>query len=184
MHSKRITNTGRSQRGQTLMELVVVLAVSIIIIGALVFATISSLRNAQFAKNQSQATKLAQEALERVRSARDRNSVIQGFTMAASPITSWDDPELWSLLISDNCIPNCYFKLNGNILQYLGAGSDIPAGAENPLGDGKFKRVIILSDEPAPLGIWQVQKTVTVIVQWKDFSGPHESKLTSVLRKI
>jgi DNA-binding NarL/FixJ family response regulator len=44
------------------------MGVAIIVVGALTFATIASLRNAQFSQNQAQATKLAQEGLEKVKS--------------------------------------------------------------------------------------------------------------------
>lgn len=182
-----------NQRGQTLMELIVVISVSIIIIGALVFATISSLRNAQFSKNQAQATKLAQEGIEKVRSARDRGSLIGGTFKISNEdiITSWQDSKLWSNRIDGNCGNTmatpptfCYFKFNssGDFL-HLTAASDIPSGAEDPLNDGKFKRVVILSDESTN-NLYQVQKKVTVIVRWTDFSGPHESRLTTILRKI
>jgi type II secretory pathway pseudopilin PulG len=170
-----------NQKGQTLMELIVVMAVSVIITGALVFAIISSLRNAQFAKNQSQATKLAQEALEKVRSGRDRGSAISPFQMGGTTIDSWSDPDLWSQQISQNCSPNCYFIFNSSgVLQLLGAGSDIPSNAENPLNDGKFKRVVTISDDVT----YQTQKTISVLVRWTDFSGNHESKLSTILRKI
>lgn len=168
--------------GQTLIEVVVVMAVSVIVIGALVFATISSLRNSQFSKNQAQATKLAQEGIERVRTARDRGEAIGGgLTINSLTINSWQDPNLWSQQISPNCTPNCYFKFNSTGFQHLTAASDIPLGSEDPLGDGKFKRVVILSDDSAT---YQKQKIVTVIVRWVDFSGNHDSKLTTILRNI
>ena len=72
------------------------IAVSVIVVGALVFAIIASLRNAQFSKNQSQATKLAQEGIEKVRSARDRGETIGGnFTIGNAVIDSWQDSDLW-----------------------------------------------------------------------------------------
>lgn len=171
-----------TEKGQTLMELIVAMSVSVIIIGALVFATVSSLRNVQFSKNQSQATKLAQEAIEKVRSARDRGESIGGsFSIGVAAINSWQDPDLWSQQISPNCVPNCYFKFGASGFQYLTAAGDIPSNAEDPLGDGKFKRVVILSDTSST---FSSQKTITVIVRWTDFSGNHESKLTTILRKI
>src|SRR5688572_16290991 len=178
------------ENGQTLLELMVVVTISTIIIGALVFATISSLRNTQFSKDQSQATKLAQEAIEKVRTGRDRGTAITGsFVIGSATIDSWQDSDLWSQQINGNCgntslVPPtyCYFRISTlGDLQYLIAGSDIPSSAEDPLGNGRFKRVVILSDDSTSYG---TQKTVTVIVRWKDFAGDHDSRLTTVLRRL
>lgn len=170
-------------RGQTLVEVIVVLTVGILIIGALTFAIISSLRNAQLAKNQTQATKLAQEAVEKVRSVRDRGDPIGGnFTIGGTLIDSWQDPDLWNLQVISTCPPpntNCYFKFGTSGFEFITSSSDIPSSAE--LVDGRFKRVEILSDDAST---FTTQKKLTVIVRWADFAGNHESKLVTILRKI
>lgn len=174
-----------SESGQTLLEVVAASAVGVVVVTALTFATIYSLRNANFAKNSSQATKLAQDGIERTRSERDRNNVISGsFTFSGQTIINWQDSNLWRQ-INGNCGNTtltpptyCYFKINSDgRLQYLGVGSNIPSGAEQT---GQFKRVVILSDDSN----FANQKIVTVIVQWTDFAGSHESRLTTILRKI
>lgn len=184
-------DASRGEAGQTLMELIVVVAVSVVIIGALVFATISSLRNAQFAKNQSQATKLAQEGLERIRSGRDKNDAISNISGVS--VNSWNgdssgNGSIWNYQIYNGCASGvvntaCYFKFinsNGGALTSIGSYTSFPSiGTEDIYG--LFKRTIILSDDSATFG---VQKTVAVIVRWVDFSGPHESRLTTILRKI
>lgn len=160
--------------------MVVVLAVAVIVVGALVFATIASLRNSNLAKNQSQATKLAQEGIERVRSGRDRNGSFSNFTMADS-VDNWTDENLWSDRIENYCVSPCYFKLESvSDLLWWAAGGDIPSDAES-LEDGTFKRVVVLSDEE--LTYW-AEKKVTVIVTWTDFSGTHKSELTTILRNL
>lgn len=190
-----------NQTGQTLMELIVVVAVSVIVVGALVFATIASLRNASFSKNQAQATKLAQEGIERVRAGRDRNQCISNLD---TNVHSWNSNSsntncpgsgsIWAYQItgsSNNCenltvSSKCYFKVvdsNGSLtmIAYNFTPSTpipFPLSAE-PIAP--FQRAIILSDDPAT---YQNQKTVTSIVRWTDFSGPHESKLTTILRRI
>lgn len=183
-----------NEKGQSLMELVVVIAVMVTVIGALTFATIASLRNAQFAKNQAQATKYAQEALEWARTGRDRNQCISNLDTS---VNSWNGSvscpgssgAIWSYTItgiSNNCenlttSSKCYFKVD-------------PSGSLNMVGYSQttfplifaesippnFKRVITLSDDAS----FASQKTVTAIVTWTDFSGPHESRLTTILRKI
>lgn len=167
-----------SENGQSLLEVIVAVSMGILIVSALTFATIFSLRNANFAKNSAQATKLAQEGIERVRTGRDRNAEISGnFQLNGVNITFWD-PDLWSNQIRPNCTPNCYFNINSaGSLQYLTAAVSIPSAAETV---NQFKRVVILSDDAS----WQTEKKVTVVVSWTDFTGSHESRLTTILRKL
>ena len=175
------------EKGQSLLELVVVIAVVVIVIGALTFATIASLRNASFSQNQAQATKLAQEGIERVRIGRDRNQLI----INLSNVTSWNGNttgvgSIWDYPIYSSCetAGACYFKITNSsgALSYLISSTSFPtSGYEDPYGDSKFKRAIILSDNA---NIFRTQKTVTAIVQWSDFSGSHESRLTTILRKV
>lgn len=172
--AKRTNN----QVGQSLVEVVVVIAVIAIVVGGLVFATIASIRNATFAKNHAQATKYAQEAVERVRTARDRRDVstISGFTLASQPVTDWQDPDLWANQISTSCNP-CYFRITSvlGVLQYQGTTPSSPEAI------GSLRRSIILSDTSN----FGVEKVVTAIVSWNDFLGKtHESKIVTILRKL
>ncbi len=178
-----------SEKGQSLMELVVVIAVMVIVIGALTFATIASLRNAQFSKNQAQATKLAQEGLEWARTGRDRNSTIGG---SLGDVSSWNgdgtsESSIWSYTIFSNCeivFPGnkCYFKIfSDGSLQYINSSPAFPSDfAETPVSAPMFKRAVILSDDNSSA----CAKKVTSIVQWKDFSGDHSSTLTTILRNV
>lgn len=193
-----------SEKGQTLLELVVVVAVSVIIVGALVFATIASLRNAQFSKNQALATKLAQEGIERVRIGRDRNICINNMTGFTPPVNSWNGESsntgcpgpgaIWSYHISGDCDrPDltppalCVFNIgpSGQLTLIISgfqptASNPLPSGAETPSGSTAFKRVILLSDKDD----FGNQKEITAVVAWTDFSGYHESRITTVLRRI
>ena len=165
-------------QGQSLIELVIVIAVIAIVVGGLVFATIASIRNATLAKNQAQATKYAQEALERVRTARDRRNTntISGFTLSGQSVTNWQDDPLWAQ-INTECSP-CYFKLT----DALGSISYQGTAPLSPETIGVFGRSIILSDTSANFG---VEKTVTAIVSWSDFlQKTHESRITTILRKL
>ena len=192
-----------NDKGQSLMELVVVLAVMIFVISALTFATIASLRNAQFSQNQAQATKLAQEGMERVRTSRDRNANINLIPNSSDcpNVDSWNGKTsgstsgaIWSCKIYNTCGSggNCYLNfvssLNNNPayndLRYLTTTLKMPLGAEAisyPPSTAMFQRIIILSDDSST---YSIQKSVTVVVAWTDFSGPHESRLTTILRKI
>lgn len=178
-----------SENGQSLAEVIVAATVGILVVAALTFTTIFSLRNANFAKNSAQATKLAQEGMERVRTGRDRNQAIN----ALGSVTSWNGDSsgtgaIWSYQINSNCgtagpPPTfCYFNTtNQGVLNYLTTASVMPSLAE-PIPPTKpiFHRAVILSDDSS----FATQKTVTVVVTWSDFAGSHESKLTTILRKL
>lgn len=173
----------KSDSGQSLMELVVVVAIVAIVLGALVFATIASIRNASFAKNQAQATKYAQEGLERVKTGRDRvGTSIVGFAMGGADgadgdnsVSSWKDDDMWDASISSTCNP-CHFNVTKT-----GQLNSVSLSQAEPIPNTPFKRVIILSDNAAT---YTVEKIVTVQVSWTDFSGPHQSILTTILRKL
>lgn len=188
-----------SESGQSLLEVITASAVGILVVTALTVATIFSLRNATFAKNSIQATKLAQEGIERVRSGRDRDASISPITNCPN-LSSWNGnsatsgSDIWSCQItgSGRCdVPaagladasKCYFTVSSaGALSYINSWTTFPTSSYEgiPTANPKFKRVILLSDDAN----YQTQKTVTVIVQWTDFAGPHESKLTTILRKI
>ena len=170
-------------KGQTLIELIVVISISIIVVGALVFATIASLRNAQFSKYQAQATKLAQEGIEKVRSARDRNANINSLSVN---VVNWNGTDslgtgsIWNYSISSNCVPTCYFIFPDSSLTLLNiAGTGLAESIPPSPAVAIFKRYVILSD-----GFNSTEKTVTVIVFWTDFSGSHQSQLSTVLGKL
>ncbi len=180
MLSEQSSRASRTEKGQTLIELIIVITVGIIIVSALTFATISTLRNANFAKNQAQATKLAQEALERVRTGRDRDvSPIGGsFTITGNAVTSWSDPDMWRS-IAGTCSLNAYFTVDPTgLLSYVACSTPIPSTIITANG---FTTAIMLSDSAATSGS---EKTATAIVSWSDFSGTHNSRLTTVLRKL
>jgi len=64
----------KKDSGQSLIEVIAALAVMVLVILALIIVTTISIRNATFAKNQTLATKFAQEGIEEVRAYRDQNS--------------------------------------------------------------------------------------------------------------
>lgn len=173
----------KPQAGQTLIELIVVITVGVLIVSALTFATISTLRNAHFAKNEAQATKLAQQMLEAVRTGRDRDAAITSFKIGVDDVTSWSDPHMWGNIGSTCASPNnCYFTVDTTTsigaLTYKGSGVNIPITI-SPING--FTPAVILSDSNTT---YSVEKIVTAIVKWSDFSGEHQSNLKTYLRKL
>lgn len=153
-----------SNKGQTLLEVLIAATVGILVITALTFATIYSVRNATLAKNSAQATKLAQEGLEKIRTIRDRDSEVN-----YSGASYFSD--LLKATTSLNCPESCYFYF------YLGKLSQ---GAVNRFEEipPNFKRQFIIENAGND------QKKVTSVVRWTDFSGNHDSRLSTILGKI
>lgn len=158
----------RREGGQSLMELVVVIAMTVVVVSALVFATIASLRNANLAQNQIQATKLAQQGLERVRSLRDRDGEVDYTRADLTHTEKFSD--LWE--ITFNCPANCFFFFSSAGILTGGTEANFEGVPPN------FFRQFQVEEEGFP----KVQKKITAVVKWSDFSGVHESRLTTILR--
>lgn len=189
-----------SQKGQSLIEVIIALTVGVFVVTALTFSVIFALRNANFAKTSAQATKLAQEGIERVRTGRGRNQCINDLDQ---DVDSWNGDSgniacpgagtIWYYPITgsySNCenttVPGskCYFNVDqsGSLTNIGYASVSFPSSAETiNSANQTFQRVVVLSDESSN---YNSQKKVTVIVRWSDFSGPHDSVLTTILRKI
>lgn len=61
------------EKGQSLVEMIVAIAVMMVVVVSLISVATTSLRNASFSRDQSLATKYAQDAIENVRAYRDQN---------------------------------------------------------------------------------------------------------------
>lgn len=93
-------------RGQTLFEVTIAVAVAVMVIISIVAAATVSVRNANFARNQAEATRFAQEALEWIRAQRDASTwedflntvkfneyppAVNEISYCLPPILSWDN---------------------------------------------------------------------------------------------
>lgn len=92
-------------RGDTLIEVLIALAVATVIISAITVLGTTSLSNAKFVANQDQASKYAQEGLEIVRQIRNSNYVgfasyngvyclAKGTTSLGTAVTSCTTPNI------------------------------------------------------------------------------------------
>lgn len=166
-------------KGQTLLELVVGLGLLTVIVGALAIVTTNSLRNSQFSKNQVQATKLAQENMEKVRTIKssDFGVCLQG----ESVCSTWEN--IWAVNFGrqqTGCTIGCTF--------YPEDGCTVTGDEEkplclryqaNPISVGEnFTGQIIIEDEDVN------QKRVTSRVSWVDATGNHSSELVTILSRI
>lgn len=153
-----------NNKGESLVEVIIAATVGVLVVTALTFATIFSLRNANFAKNSAQATKLAQEGIEMVRTLRDRDGDV-----SYTDVSKFSD--LWAITFS--CPSNCYFRF---YLGILSGGTDV--NFEDIPPNFNFKRQFQIEDHEID------QKKITSVVQWSDSAGIHESKLTTILGKL
>lgn len=64
----------KTENGQSLLEVITAVGVTVLVLVALVRLTTVSIRNAAFARNQAKATKLAGEVREKIRAYRETNS--------------------------------------------------------------------------------------------------------------
>ncbi len=141
----------RNQKGQSLFEVVMALAIATIIIVAMVALAASAIRNTNYSKNKTLATRYSQEATEWLRGERDAN-FDTFFTRAAIPLYC-----LKSLSWSQATIGVCT------------AGGEIPGTL--------FKREVGFGRSTVDVG--GVPKNVVeaeIKVYWQDAQGIHEVK--------
>ncbi len=149
--------------GQSLIEVVVALAIVIMLAISLVATTLLVQKASNNARNSTQATKLVQQNIEQVRVFRDRQSA--GFDALPNSgcytlDTANADPAAWTVSSLSSC--------NGNP----------PNGAETvALNNTTFKRWIIF-DNPS-----STKRTVTVTVTWTDSSGVQRVSNSTFLSK-
>lgn len=95
--------TFKDEKGQSLVETIAALAIALIVILALVRVTITSMRNANFAKNQALATQYAQEAMEKIRAYRDQNDWVTFVANCNATLISFVPPTPFSLSPTSGC---------------------------------------------------------------------------------
>lgn len=149
----------KSQRGQTLIEILIALAVVVLVLVAVVSRVVESVRNANFARNQLLATRFAQEGIEWTRSQRDRLGWF-GFVSALD-----NDP-----------VTYCILDLFSNpLLEDLTDGS-----CAGTIPGTVFGREILIDYEDLPSPELDYVD-VRVTVSWQDQIGDHTSELSTRL---
>ncbi len=170
-------NHFKKEKGQTLVEVLVVLAVAAIMIVSLIGLVLISLKNATLAQNQTKATKLSQDAIDKIRILRDDN--IKGNLINPYDVTVFCAGDLWSVANFNCGVSACYYKLGSNGDDEITLSLMHPVqepGIDNEyLGDG-FKRYI----EIQPSGN---EAKLIVQVTWSDSSGDHNSNLETIITK-
>jgi len=87
-----------ARRGQTVVEVLVALAVAVILAVSLITTSLITQKSARTARNNTQATKLVQEYIEQIRVFRDRKGFVALSDGACFKIDdSFSDPKDWVL---------------------------------------------------------------------------------------
>lgn len=168
-----------SESGQSLVEVLVALVVATVVIVALIVTVLTGLKNSQFAQKQSQATRVAQDALDKIKTIRDRNGTI---VYDSSNYDFLTPPSLSSIFTVNLSAPvacngACYYRLlwDGGTSQWTLDQLTVDPKSES-LSEGLTRQILISDD--ASFG---TQKYITVKVIWSDSSGEHESNLQTIL---
>ncbi len=191
----------KTQKGQSLIEAVVTLAVALVIIGSIVTLVNASNRRSNISRQATQASKLAQQGMEIVRNIRDvshQETVRVGQNCDTPPFCGWS--ELYEADQADDLEAHLEFPCVGNHWCLL-AGVPGAAHSEANLLNGVFTRTVIIDDD-ADLFIdtsdppdgpdtwvvcsssglnWEMTKRVTVIVEWDSPTGRSSRTVRSCL---
>jgi len=141
--------------GQSLIEVVISIALAAILAISLISTTLITQKTSQSAKNNTEATKLAQEGVETIRVLRDR----QGY----------------DVLLNGDCY-TLEYSVPGNIdsLQFYTARCVTEPKGEliQPNNESSFYRTYKIEDAPSSTDV----KLVTVTIKWDESGGQKEVK--------
>lgn len=117
--------------GQSLIEVLVALSLAVLAIGALVSVTVTSVKNAQFSQNQTQAEKYAQEGMEWVRLQKESLPSWSAFSGKSSPSPYCINNLDWNLPFSCGAsnITGTIYKRELNLSQ----PGDCPNSSPSPI---------------------------------------------------
>lgn len=145
------------KNGQSMIEVVVGIAVVVVLAISLITTTLITQKTASSAKNNSQATKLAQQSIEQVRIFRDR----KGFNLLPTTNGCYNlnvsdtNPSLWTFSALYDCT----------------SGTAEPITLDNIIFSRKIQFAYVSS----------TQKNVVVTVTWTESAGQQSVVNTSLI---
>lgn len=149
----------RTEAGQSLFELVIALIIGVLVVTAIVQLVTISIRNSTFAKNKAEATRLAQQALEWLRSEKKKG----WNTFYAKS----GNPAVW-------CTP---------VLSWQSPSVQTPCTNQIISGSNAFKREVKLDQEQIDTNGDTAPDTnivvATVTVFWEDGGKSHQTQVTT-----
>lgn len=159
--------------GQSMLEIMVLLTILVVVTSTVAMVSINSIKNSQFSKNQIQATQLAQEGIDKVKTGRSKNCQVS----IDQNLYYWYDNAslIWDTTIASEI--NYKVDLDSSPCKFdelISSQSDTISQSLN----SKFKRKITLIDD----GVAD-RKKVKSEVSWVDSSGTHSSVNVTILTK-
>ena len=185
-------------QGQSLIEVLIAVAVGTVIITSLLGLATRANRNANFARAQGQASKLAQQGLEIVRNIETLNKD-NAITL---PVICADPSNNWTALYSNNC--NLADPTRFRLVPPPDASCPITSWCLEATTETEaitydnfnFKRTVEISDTTGVSACHTVgppvgndfdhtdSKQVTVEVVWEDPTGSHETKASTCINNL
>lgn len=159
----------KNQKGQSILEIIITLSILGLILGGLVIVIVNSLKNSQFSKNQSLATKLAEEGLDTVRTMKSKEQCYVSYSSQSYYFVN-NAQLVWTAPNSTVLAPNTAYNLNKTACTLTN-----PASSPETINNF-FSRQIFLEKDGTSNRI-----KVTSVVSWNDISGLHQSKLFTIL---
>jgi type II secretory pathway pseudopilin PulG len=156
----------KSQSGQTLLEILISLAIVTIVLVAIVSRATESIRNTNFSRNKVLAARFAQEGVEWAREQRDR--------------MGWTDFENLISTVEGGDVTYCVLVFSESLSCRLTSCSNITiAPCTGTIGSTIFNREIrFIHVDPDALD--QDRVTAQVTVSWSDSIGTHNSQYETV----
>ncbi len=158
-----------SQKGASLLELTIALGIATMIISGLTITTLVSLKNSQFAENQLQATKLAQEGLDLISTARSKNCVVNAAATSPTPPYYWYGSGV-------NLIWAANYSTAVNVTVDINSPTCSVSQGQQTNIFNQFNRTVSIIDNGSTSS-----KKITSTVSWTDISGSHQSQLVTIM---
>ena len=185
MNMKKFNLEFKKDKGQSLLEVTVLVGLALITVSGLVIVTVNGLKNSQYSQNQAQATKLAQDGMDQVKGMASRNcAVTAGSTFYWFNSRTNGDDLVWGPVFPS---PATFHIVSYSTCNDLTPGLATSAHDLTPTGTDIFTRDILIEDDVdtvtgnAACSPSYSCKRVVVTVTWSDFSGDHESRLATIM---
>jgi type II secretory pathway pseudopilin PulG len=176
-----------NHRGQTLIELIISVTLILIIITGVTILTVKGLQNSQYSRNQIQATKLAQEGIEKMRTIRDNSFTVCGWAASGNTVAP---NGLWSAACPAGCryliqetAGTCNSTATSSL--WINFTASTTAVETKNINGVNFTRYVVVTNGTDLSGSANINvKNIDLIVSWTDSSGNHSSKISTQLSKI
>lgn len=160
-------------RGQTLIEVLIAFAVTVIIGVGLISVGLATQKAAAGARNESQATKLAQEYIENLRVMRDA----KGWTVFAQPITGNGQYRINIPAGSETNVANWTLASSSTTTGCEEAAPSVMRGDKITVDKVDFCRKITVSNYSTTTLSWNFK----VEVGWKEGNNVRSSRAETVM---